>query len=129
MRILTVRLHPLLFRIKIMQTKYGSFTQAEANSYKEKLHNKIFWLLLYKDPKTSQQYQYVDFDKYFDSLMRQVCGLNSMLVHESAGIIELMSILQAAYNETLSDNFNYHQYRKFVLDAHSMLDKINFQEV
>lgn len=122
------RRHPL-FLSNNMQTKYGSFTKSETDEYKEKLHKKIFWLLLYKDPKTADQYKHVDFDKYFNSLMKEICGLNCMLVHASSGIIELMSILQAAYNETLADEFNYHQYRKFVLDAHSMLDNIDFQEV
>ena len=50
-----------------------------------------------------------------------------MLLHESSALIELMSILQAAYNETLMEQFNYHQYRKFILDAHSMLDRLNFE--
>lgn len=113
----------------MMQTKYGCFSDTEVAEYRKKLHNKMFWLLLYKDPKTAQQYAYVDFEKYFNTLMKEINGLNSMLSCQSFGLIELMSILQAAYNETLLDDFNYHQYRKFILDAHALLDKIDFKGV
>lgn len=112
-----------------MQTKYGAFSDVEVEKYREKLHKKIFWLLLYKDPKTSKQYEYVDYDRYFNNLMKELNGLNAMLNHDLFGLIELMSILQAAYNETLSEKFNYQQYRKFILDAHSMLDEIDFMGV
>lgn len=111
----------------MVNTKYGNFTDTEVSDYKTKLHKKIFWLLIYKDPRTSGQYNYVDFNKYFTTLMKEINGLNTMLLHESSELIELMSILQAAYNETLMEQFNYHQYRKFILDAHSMLDKLNFE--
>ena len=37
----------------------------------------------------------------------------------------IMSLLQAALNETRSDDFNYRSYRKLILDAHSLVDKIN----
>ena len=53
----------------MMKTKYGDFAQTEVQDYKTQLHKKIFWLLLYKDPKTAQNYNHVDFDKYFDTLI------------------------------------------------------------
>jgi hypothetical protein len=103
---------------------YGDFDLNQIEKYKTKLHKKIFWLLLYKDPKTKDNYPEVDFDKYFIYLMKEIDGFNQLLKYPSE-IVEIMSILQAAYNETLKDNFDYQVYRKFILDAHSLIDKID----
>ena len=35
-----------------MDTIYGHFDDLQIEEYKEKLHKEMFWLLLYKDPKT-----------------------------------------------------------------------------
>lgn len=111
-----------------MTTKYGTFADASASDYKTKLHKKMFWLLLYKDPKTADEYKHVDFDEYFTDLMKELKGLESMLVKDPGDLIGLMTMLQAAYNETLKDEFNYRIYRKFVLDAHSALDRLDFND-
>lgn len=85
---------------------------------------KCFWLLLYKDPKTKDEFKNVDFEKYFINLMKKIDGLNTLLFYP-VEIIAIMSLLQAALNETRSDDFNYRSYRKLILDAHSLVDKIN----
>ena len=112
----------------MMETLYGEFGSEQLIAYREKLHKKLFWLLLYKDPKTKDEYNYVDFDKYFNGLMGEIDGLNEVL-RQPPELVEMMSILQAAYNESTSQNFNYREYRKRVLDAHSVLDKLDFGEV
>lgn len=106
-----------------MDTIYGEITTEQFNAYKEKLHKKIFWLLLYRDPNTRAEFEYVDLDKYFVSLMKEITGLSNILSNPSE-IVELLSLLKAAHNETLSDDFNYKTYRKFVLDAHTILDRV-----
>lgn len=106
-----------------MDTLYGEFDSEQFAEYKEKLHKKMFWLLLYKDPKTMGEYVGVDFDQYFHTLMKELNGLNDILLRPSQ-LIETMTILQAAYNETLAGDFNYQKYRKFILDAHNTLDTI-----
>lgn len=110
-----------------METKYGHITDQTVADYKKKLHKKIFWLLLYKDPQTADKYKYVDFDHYFTNLMKEIIGLQGILAQNPGELIELMSILQAAYNETQAAEFNYHTYRKFVLDAHTLVDKMKFK--
>lgn len=110
----------------MMNTKYGTFSDDAVKSYKQKLHNKMFWLLLYQDPKTKAKFGYVDYDHYFTMLMKEICGLQSMVPDESGSLIEIMSLLQAAYNEAKSEDFDYPTYRKFVLDAHSVLDNMTF---
>jgi len=56
--------------------------------------------------------------------MKKIDGLNTLLFYP-VEIVAIMSLLQAALNETRSDDFNYRSYRKLILDAHSLVDKIN----
>lgn len=108
-----------------MNTLYGKYGECQLSDYREKLHSKMHWLLIYRDPKTIDDYSYVDFDKYFKSLMKEINGLNDILM-QPPKLVEMMSLLQAAYNETTFDSFNYKTYRKFILDAHNVLDEIDF---
>lgn len=39
-----------------MDTIYGHFDDLQIEEYKEKLHKEMFWLLLYKDPKTKDEF-------------------------------------------------------------------------
>lgn len=107
-----------------MDTIYGHFDDLQLEEYKEKLHKEMFWLLLYKDPKTKDEFKNVDFEKYFINLLKKIDGLNALLSYP-VEIVSIMSLLQAALNETRSDDFEYKSYRKLILDAHSLVDKIN----
>lgn len=111
-----------------MKYKYGEIDKNQFNLYKIKLHKKLFWLILYKDPDTKQEYSYVDFDKYFLHLMYEINGLNELLYYPEE-MVEIMSLLQAAYNQTKNKDFDYKVYRKFILDAHALVDKIDENEV
>ena len=55
-----------------MDYLYGKFSDKQITEFKNKLHKKLFWLLLYKDPKTAQNYKNVDFAKYFVNLMKEI---------------------------------------------------------
>ena len=107
-----------------MKTIYGHFDNKQFEDYKVKLHKDLFWLLLYKDPKTKDEFN-VDFDKYFINLMLRIDGLNEILSYP-VEIITIMSLLQAAWDEAHQDeDFDYQSYRKLILDAHHEVDKIN----
>lgn len=106
-----------------MNYLYGEFESYQISNYKKKLHKDLFWLILYKDPKTKDQYQDVDFDKYFSFLMKKIDGLNELLFYPSE-IIEMLSYLEAAFIESRKETFNWSIYRKLILDAQSMVDKI-----
>ncbi len=108
-----------------MKMKYGELSSKQLNAYRKKLHSKVFWLLLYVDPKTRDQYPNVDVNKYFDSLMQQINGFNCLLNYPGA-VGELLSLLEAARIEFNKDDFNYRIYHKYVLDAHAMIDKLQF---
>lgn len=107
-----------------LETKYGIFDKKQIEEYKDKLHKKLFWLLVYKDPKTCKKYENVNFKKYFTFLMKEIDGLNEVLLYPEV-IVELMSLLEAAFIETESLNFNYAAYRKLILDAHSLVDLLD----
>lgn len=106
----------------MVETKYGTITESQLDEYKVILHKKLFWLLLYKDPKTKDQWN-VDFDKYFTNLMGELDGLNSLLLYPIV-MIKLMGLLEAAYIKTRENIFDYMTYRKYVLDAQALIDKI-----
>lgn len=107
-----------------MKHLYGEFSNKQIEEYKVKLHKELFWLLLYKDPKTSYEYQNVNFPKYFDAIMRKLNGFNELMFHP-VEMVSIMSLLQAAYIESQKDNFNWGAYRKLILDAHNLVDKIS----
>lgn len=106
-----------------MRNLYGNFDDKQMENYKVKLHKELFWLLIYKDPKTKDEYLNVDFNKYFDGLMRKINGLNELLFYPTE-IVAIMSLLEAALIESRKSDFDYQIYRKLVLDAHSLVDKI-----
>lgn len=110
----------------MIEHRYGEFTETQLDEYKKKLHDKMFWLLLYKDPKTKDKYPEMDdenFKKYFEFLMKEIAGLNELLFRPKE-IVEILSMLMAAWLETLKEEFDYQSYRKLILDAHHLVDKI-----
>lgn len=106
-----------------MEHKYGAFPDTQFEQYRIKLHKDLFYLLLYKDPKTSDQFADVNFDKYFVGLMQKINGLNELFLHPSE-MIEMMALLEASYMLTKEKDFQYSLYRKLILDAHNLVDKI-----
>ena len=56
--------------------------------------------------------------------MRKINGLNELLYYPTE-IVSIMSLLQAAFQEAEKESFDYSVYRKLILDAHSLVDKIH----
>ena len=110
----------------IITTKYGDLSGEQLEEYREKLHKKLFWLLLYKDPNTKDEYIATNFDRYFRTLMGELKGLDELLVHPS-GLVEMLCILEAAFEETKKYPFEFQIYRKYVLDAHALLDRMEWE--
>lgn len=106
-----------------MKHKYGTFQTKQFEDYKVKLHRDLFYLLLYKDPKTAGQFIDVNFEKYFLGLMLKIDGLNELLFYPKE-IVEMMALLEEAYKLTCNAEFQYSIYRKIVLDAHNLVDRI-----
>ena len=106
-----------------MQTKYGHFEESQIKEYTIKLHKELFWLLLYKDPETKEKFPNMNYEKYFMGLMKKLDGLNELLMYP-VEMVSIMSLLEAAYIETNKSEFDYKTYRKLILDAHNLVDKM-----
>lgn len=102
---------------------YGQFSEEQFDKWITSLHKKIFQLLLYKDPKTCDKYKNVNFDKYYESLVDNLNAMNELLSHSEV-IVEVITNLEAAFLETKQEDFLYVKYRKYILDAQSLVDKI-----
>lgn len=102
-----------------METKYGYFSKEQMNSQKQYLHSSIHWLLRYKE----QDYPYLE--EYFSSLLFKLSGLNSLLDYPPE-FVSLLSLIEGARLETHKANFNFHDYRKAILDAHSLIDNLDW---
>lgn len=101
----------------MIKTLYGDFSNEQMRDYKKHLHNRIHWLLIYKEE------DYDKLDDYFSSILFQLFGLNELLGYPEA-LVSLASILQAAKLESLSADCDFKKYRKAILDAHSLIDKL-----
>ena len=106
-----------------MHNKYGGFPTSQFEHYKQYLHNKIHWLLLYKDPKCDIECDSKSIEDNFTSLQLQLAGLNSLLNYPPV-LITLMTLIESSYNGLKQENFDFPKYRKLLLDAHSMVDKL-----
>lgn len=98
----------------------------QLEEYKVQLHKKLFWLIIYKDKATCKNYPAVDINKYFLGLIKEISGFNKIMNYP-VELLEIMNLLQAAYDECLSENFNYSIYRKLVFDAQALIDKISIE--
>lgn len=109
-----------------MTHKYGYFSQNQIKHAKENIRKSIFFLLLYVDPKTKQEYCNIDVNQAFLSLLYKLNGLNEVLLYPTE-LVFIISLIQSALNEYNSPNFNFKVYRKLILDAGA--EVLNIKEV
>lgn len=112
-----------------MRYLYGDFTDEQVQEAVRVMHNDIHKLLLYKDNQIDEVIFNLDKDfiTYFNNLLFRFGGLNELL-GEPDQMVALMSTLQAAYDEVLSNQFHYKTFRRAILDCHGYL-KTMFEEV
>ena len=107
--------------------KYGAYGDNQFTDSTSYIRKQIFYLLLYVDPKTKDEYKDTDVCKAFSGLMFKLGGLNSLL-SEPPALVSVMSMLEAAlleYQKLINDsNFNFSKYRKLILDAGNEVLKI-----
>lgn len=111
-----------------MKVKYGELNEKQLQAFRKKLHNKIHWLLIYEDPKSNGKFDYVNIPSYVDSLLRELDAFNSLLLYPSEEIVEIDCVLKEAERLVGEQPFDFKQYRRCVLGAHSLLDKISFKD-
>ncbi len=100
-----------------MKCKYSYISNKQKSDYAQALHRDLHWLLIYKENG------YEKLDVYFSSILFKLGGLNSLLHHPNE-MIELLSLLEAARMECDKSDCDFRAYRKAILDAQSLIDKI-----
>lgn len=103
--------------------KYGHYSPSQIHSTKLSLQKSIFFLLLYVDPKTKDEYPNTDVIEAFRNLQYKLNGLNSILL-EPQELVNTMALLESALIEYQSERFDWTQYRKLILDAGSEIMKV-----
>ena len=105
----------------MMKSKYGTFTDDQFLEFKKKLHSKIHWLLVYKE---NDSYNYDFRINYFNNVLQYVGGLNE-IIEDNALIIDLLVTLRLALDEELKkDRCDFKIFRKNILEAHSIIDRL-----
>ena len=106
-----------------MKYKYGDFTQNQIAQTKAKMRKQIYFLLLIVDEKTAHEFESVNVNEAFEDILAAFGGLNDLL-GQPAELVQIMSLLNAAYLEYKSETFNWNSYRSLILDAGSAVLKI-----
>ena len=106
-----------------MDGLYGKISLDQLDDFKRKLHSKIHWLLIYKE---SDDFT-IDYDAYYTELMRYI-GSAGEVLRQDAVALEILTMLTMAYGETTKDEFNHSRYRRYVLEAHNLVDRLGVSE-
>ena len=109
--------------MEVYNYSYGSFTRNQIADAKAKMRKKIFFLLLIVDPETADNYESVDVNAAFESMLDTLGGLNGLLNYPQE-FVEVMALIYAAYLEYQKPQLNYPHYRKLILDAGNTVKKI-----
>ena len=102
--------------------KYGRFEERQVKQAKEKIRKLIFFLLLYVDPETSDEFE-VNVEQAFDHVQTIIGGLNAILFYPREVVIA-SSLLESALMEYKNPDFSFKRYRKLVLDAGQEIEKV-----
>lgn len=101
---------------------YGDFTDKQIAEAVCEMHKDVHRLLLYKDPNMDVDVFENDsaFITFFENTLYKLGGTQT-LFNDNGIMVELMSTLQAAYDEVVSRHFNYKTYRRALLNAHGYI--------
>ncbi len=101
--------------------KYGQFEVGQIHETKEKMRKQIFFLLLIADPETKENYVEVDVRAAIENVLDTFGGLNDLLGYPQE-FVDVMALLNSAYQEYIKEDFCWQKYRKLILDAgHAVL--------
>lgn len=97
---------------------YDRFSKSQIQKSKKRLQNSIFKLLLMKEEESK------NLDSYFSSLIWKIEGYNQLFGYQEV-FVDLLAIIQRARTEASKADYNHDLYRKAILDATSLVDKIS----
>lgn len=106
-----------------MKSKYGNFSKSQIQKKKKDIRKNIIFLLSVADPEFKKEYEHIDVNAAFHSLLEELGGLNELLFYPSE-LVTVMSLLEAALKEYNSSDYEFGRYRKLVLDAGAKVELI-----
>ena len=108
-----------------MKYIYGSFTKRQIKEAAHAMHNDVHKLLLYKDNRIEERIFENDeaFLIFFQNVMFKFSGTKT-LFNNNGIMVTLMATLQAAYDEAVSDEFDYMTFRRAILDSHNYIKQM-----
>ena len=107
----------------MIEYKYGEFQDKQFSDALYEYRKKIYFLLLIVDKNTKDNYPYVDVDKAYDNLFKELGGLNELLCYPKE-LVTVNALLEAAIVEYHNPDFEWSVYRKLVLDAGNEVLKV-----
>ena len=102
-----------------MDGLYGNISTEQLTDFKRWLHSKIHWLLVYKE---SEDFN-VNLNDYFLEVMKLIGSAGEVLKQDSVSL-QILTLLNRAYAEAMSDEYNHDRYRHYILEAHNLVDKL-----
>ena len=108
--------------------KYGEFKQEQTEYYQQKLRKKIFWLVLYTDKNTKDDFENIDVIKYHENLLFEISNYNKLLLYPK-DFVEIINTLESALTILKSDDFNFNRYKKLVFDAGALMQRLKVGDV
>ena len=107
----------------IVTHKYGKFKQEQTEYYQQKLRKKIFWLVLYTDKNTKDDFENIDVVKYHENLLFEISNYNKLLLYPK-DFVEIINTLESALTILKSDDFDFVKYKKLVFDAGALMQRL-----
>lgn len=101
----------------MIKNKYGEYTENQFKEFKDRIHSWIHWGLVYADENSEQV------DDYLQKTLIKINALNELLEYNEK-IIEIMVNLEAARIEYANKGKKTPLYRRLVLEAHEILDRV-----
>lgn len=108
---------------KMVSHKYGEFEQEQTEYYQKKLRKKIFWLVLYTDKNTKDDFKDIDVIKYHENLLFEISSYNALLFYPK-DFVEIINTLESALTILKSDHFDFKKYKKLVFDAGALMQRL-----
>lgn len=112
---------------KMIPHKYGEFQESQVEYYKKKFRKKIFWLILYTDKNTNQDYKDVNVKKFHKNLIFEISNCNELLFYPK-NFVEIINKLDCALSILESDHFDFKSYKKLVFDAGDLIENVEVGE-
>ena len=107
--------------------KYGKFKAEQTKQYQDKLRKKIFWLVIYTDKNTKNDFKDIDVVRYHENLLFEISNYNALLFYPK-DFVEIINKLESALTVLKSEHFNFNKYKKLVFDAGALMERLEVGE-